>query len=183
MVYDFSHFKKRTKEIDEHLKKEFTGIRTGRAAPAILDGVSVESYGAQLAVKELGSVTVEDARTLKISPWDVSQTKNIEKAITAANLGLSVSASDGGIRVSFPELTAERRGAILKVAKEKLEQARVALRQERDRIWKDIQDKEKAGGMGEDEKFRLKNELQKETDATNKNFDDQFTKKEKEITG
>ena len=112
MTYDFSNFKKRTKEIDEHLKKEFAGIRTGRAAPAILDGVLVESYGAKLSIKELGSVTVEDAWTLKISPWDATQAKNIEKAITAANLGLSVSAGDGGVRVFFPELTAERRGAI-----------------------------------------------------------------------
>ena len=181
MTYDFSNFKKRTKEIDEHLKKEFAGIRTGRAAPAILDGVLVESYGAKLSIKELGSVTVEDAWTLKISPWDATQAKNIEKAITAANLGLSVSAGDGGVRVFFPELTAERRGAILKVAKEKLEQAKVSLRQERDHIWKDIQDREKVGGMGEDEKFRLKNELQKETDTANKNFEEQFTKKEKEI--
>ncbi|TSC67793.1 MAG: ribosome recycling factor [Parcubacteria group bacterium Gr01-1014_73] len=181
MTYDFSHFKKKTKEIDEHLKKEFAGIRTGRATPAILDGVSVESYGAKLSIKELGSIMVEDARTLKIAPWDATQAKNIEKAITMANLGLSVSVGDGGIRVSFPELTAERREAILKVAKEKLEQAKVTLRQERDRIWKDIQEKEKTGGMGEDEKFRLKNELQKETDVANKNFDEQFGKKEKEI--
>ncbi len=181
MTYDFSSFKKKVKEIDEHLKKEFSGIRTGRAVPAILDGVSVESYGAKLSIKELGSITVEDARTLKISPWDATQAKNIEKAVATANLGLSVSAGDGGVRVFFPELTAERREAILKVAKEKLEQAKVSLRQERDHIWKDIQDKEKAGGMGEDEKFRLKNELQKETDTVNKNFGEQFTKKEKEI--
>ncbi|KKT75420.1 MAG: Ribosome-recycling factor [Parcubacteria group bacterium GW2011_GWB1_44_7] len=181
MTYDFSNFKKRTKEIDEHLKKEFAGIRTGRAAPAILDGVSVESYGAKLSLKELGSITVEDARTLKISPWDASQAKNIEKAIATANLDLSVSIGDTGIRVFFPELTAERREAILKVAKEKLEQTKVTLRQERDHIWKDIQEKEKTGGMGEDEKFRLKNELQKEVDSANKNFDEHFGKKEKEI--
>lgn len=181
MTYDFSHFKKKTKEIDGHLKKEFAGVRTGRAAPAILDGVSVESYGAKLAIKELGSIMVEDARTLKITPWDATQAKNIEKAITSANLGLSVSVTDAGVRVFFPELTAERREAILKVAKEKLEQAKVTLRQERDRIWKDIQEKEKAGGMGEDEKFRLKNELQKEVDIANKSFDEQFTKKEREI--
>lgn len=181
MTYDFSNFKKRIKEIGEQLNKEFAGLRTGRATPAILDGVAVESYGSKLSIKELGNIAVEDARTLKISPWDAAQAKNIEKAIAASNLGLSVSLGDGGIRVFFPELTAERREAILKVAKEKLEQAKVVLRHERDRVWKDIQDKEKAGGMGEDEKFRLKNELQKETDAANKNSDEQFIKKEKEI--
>ncbi|HEY4495815.1 MAG TPA: ribosome recycling factor [Candidatus Paceibacterota bacterium] len=181
MTYDFSSFKKKTKDIDEHLKKEFASIRTGRAMPMILDNVSVESYGSRLSIKELGNIIVEDARTLKITPWDGTQLKNIEKAIISANLGLSVSISDVGIRVFFPELTAERRESIMKVAKEKLEQAKVAMRQERDRIWKEIQEKEKAGGMGEDEKFRLKNELQKEVDLANKNFDEQFTKKEKEI--
>ena len=182
MIYDFSFLKKKLKEIDEHLKKELAGIRAGRATPAILDAVLIESYGAKLAVKELANILVEDAKTLKIAPWDATQTKNIEKAIVAANLGLSISVGDAGIRVTFPELTAERRQAILKTAKEKLEQAKVALRQERDRIWKDIQEKEKAGGMGEDEKFRLKNELQKEVAAAGKNFDGQFDKKEKELT-
>lgn len=180
MQYNFSPIKGKIKEIEEHLQKEFSGLRTGRATPAVLDGVVVESYGSKMSIRELANIGIEDARTIKITPWDASQTKNIEKGIVASGLGLSVTVSDG-IRVSFPELTGERREAVMKVAKEKLEHARVALRQARDDSWKDIQSKEKEGGMSEDEKFRLKNELQKIVDDANDAFDGLYERKEKEI--
>lgn len=182
MSYDFKPLREKTKAALEWLQKEFSSIRTGRAAPAILDSVSVESYGAKMGIRELASVGVEDARTLRISPYDATQVKNIEKAIIQSNLGLSVSVDDKGLRVIFPELTAERRSGYLKVAKEKLEEAKKRLRSARDDVWKDIQEKEKAKKISEDEKFRGKDDMQKIVDETSKAMDDQYARKEKEIT-
>lgn len=183
MAYTFTDLKTKTKGIEEWLKKEFSQLRTGRATPAVLDSVLVESYGAKVPVTQIGNISTEDAKTLRISPWDKSQSKEVEKAIVASNLGLSVVSDDSGVRVIFPELTEDRRKAIVKIAKEKLEEARVSMRTIRDHVWKDIQNKEKEGGMGEDEKFRLKDEMQKIIDASSKTLDDHFVRKEKEIIG
>lgn len=180
-MYDFTKFKAKLKEVEEWLKKEFAGIRTGRAAPSLLDGVKVDSYGSLMALPQVGSVTTEDARSLRITPWDAGQIKAIEKAIVTANLGLGVSVDDKGVRVTFPELTAERRTQIVKLAKDKAEQAKISLRQHREDVLKDIQTKEKAGGIGKDDVARFKNELQKLVDAGNKVLEDLFAKKEKEI--
>jgi ribosome recycling factor len=156
-------------------------IRTGRATPTLLDNVKVESYGSMVNLNQVGSMATEDARTLRISVWDASQMKAVEKAIIAANLGVAVAVDDKGIRVSFPELTSERRTSLIKIAKEKLELGRISLRKLRDETWEDIQKKEKAGGMGEDEKFRFKAEMEKLIQDGNKTLDDLAERKEKEI--
>jgi ribosome recycling factor len=183
MAYDFNPFKKQLANTEEWLKKEFSQIRTGQASPQILDGVRVEIFGAPMAIKELASVLIEGARTLRISPWDKNQAKDIEKAISVANLGLSVVVDDQGLRVMFPELTADRRKEIAKNAKDKLEEGKKQVRGQRDTIIKDLQNKEKDGGYGKDEIFRLKNEVQKMVDDMNKKLDEHFSRKEKEVLG
>jgi ribosome recycling factor len=182
MAYNFTDLKNKIKQTEEWLKKEFSSIRTGRATPNLLDSVLVEAYGSKMAINQVAAVTTEDARTVRVSPYDIGQTKAIEKAIGMANLGVSAVGDEKGVRVMFPELTAERREALIKVAKQKLEDARVSLRKERDHVWNDIQKKEKDGGVTEDEKFRLKNDMQKMIDETNKKLDESLAKKEKEIT-
>ena len=181
MAYDFSPLKKKVTDTEEWLKKEYQGIRTGRATPTLLDGVLGESYGSRMPLIQVGSVSVEDARTIRIAPWDQSQIKAIEKGVTDANLGVGVSADERGVRVTFPELTSERRGALMKIAKDKLEDARVSLRGERDRVWSDIQKKEKESEISEDEKFRYKDEMQKLVDEGNKKLDILAEKKRAEI--
>lgn len=181
MNYDFSQLKKKVKEAEEWLKKEQMQIRTGRATPALLDNVSVEAYGSKVPIVQVGSISSEDPRTLRVTVWDTTQTKAVEKAIVAANLGVSVAVDDRGLRISFPELTSERRTSIMKIAKEKLEQARVTLRKHRDEVWNDIQAKEKQGGMGEDEKFRFKTEMEKVIQESQKALDELHARKEKEI--
>jgi ribosome recycling factor len=181
MSYDFSVFKKNLSQIEEWQKKEFSQIRTGQASPAILDGVRVEIFGAPMSIREIGSVTIEGARTIRVSPWDKSQVKEIEKAISMANLGVSIVVDDQGLRINFPELTSERRQMIVKIAKDKLEEARRQIRQHRDPVIRDLQAKEKEGGMGKDEIFRLKNEVQKMVDDMNKKLEEIYLKKEKEI--
>lgn len=181
MAYDFKPFEKRIAEVVERLSKELAGVRTGRATPAILDGVLVESFGTRMPINNVASVSVDDARTLRITPWNMSDSKEIEKAITQANLGLSVGADERGVRVFFPELTSERRVQLLKLAKEKVEEARASLRQARDEVWNAIQKQEKDKKMGEDDKFRAKDEMEKRVQAAGKQFDEQLSRKEKEI--
>ena len=181
MSYSFSHFHSKAKEVRDWLAKELAALRGGRATPAILDAVLVESYGSKIPVKHLASISIEDPKTLRIAPFDAGVLKELEKAVAGADVGLSVSADERGIRARFPELTSERRAALLKVAKERLERARINLRKERDAALQDIEAKEKLGGMGEDEKFRLKKELDKLTEGENKKLQEAFGRKEKEI--
>ena len=181
MTYNFSPFRTRIKEIEDWLVGEYASIRTGRATPALLDSVNVESYGARVPLKHVGSITIEDPRTLRVTLWDKTQVKDTESAIASANLGVSAVADGMSIRVTFPELTAEKRKLLNKLANEKLEEAKITLRKERERIWNDIQTKEKAGEMGEDEKFRYKDELQKIVDEATTKFAEHGKRKETEI--
>ena len=181
MVYNFSQFKQKTTEISEWLSREFSGIRTGRATPAILDGVMVEAYNSQMPINQVATITTEGARMIRIAPWDATLTKAVEKAIISSGLGLSATVDGNGLRVVFPELTADRRTALLKIAKQKLEDAKATLRSEREKILKDIDAQEKSGTMSEDEKFRLKADLQKMVDESGQKLTEIFEKKEKEI--
>ncbi len=173
--------KKRFAEVVDWLDKEFASIRTGQATPTLLDAIRVESYGSFLPLNQVGSVGVEDARTLRISPWDASHVKAVEKAITDADLGLSVVTDSSGVRVIFPELTGERRQQLIKFAKTKLEDARVSVKAVRDELMKAIDVAEKAGEMSQDDKFAQKEETQKIVDATNRALEARFADKEKEI--
>jgi ribosome recycling factor len=182
MAYDFSTLDRGITETKEWLEREFSGIRTGRSSPALLDGVKPEAYGVRTPLAQLGSVSIEDARTLRIIPWDKSVVKSVEKAITEADLGVSVVTDDQGLRVIFPELTAERRTILGKLAGEKCEQARITLRGHRTEAMKAIEAAEKEGGMGEDEMKRLKDDVQKKIDAGGEALDALLSRKQKEIT-
>lgn len=181
MKYDFKTFDTRAAEVIDWLSKEMSTIRTGRATPVLLDSIQVESYGARVPLNQVGSVGVEDPRTLRVSPWDASTIKSIEKAILDADLGVSVTVNDSGLRVIFPELTSERRTQLLKVAKNKLEEARVSLRAARDDAMKEIDGAQKAGEMSEDDRFAAKEQLQKKVDAKNEALNKMFELKEAEI--
>ena len=182
VAYNFSTFKQNTKGLEDWLKGEFATIRTGRATPAILDGVKVEAYDSNMSITQLANISIEDVRTLRITPWDMLQVKAIEKGITISDLGLSVAVDALGIRVMFPQLTSDRRGALVKIAKQKLEDARITLRNEREKILKDVERQYQEGSVSEDEKFRVRTELQKMVDETGRVLDEIFTKKEREIS-
>lgn len=183
MQYNFSNFKTELKKVGDFLGKEYSQLNIGRASPMVLDGVSVESYGSRVPLKNVASVSIEDPKTLRINPFDKSQIKEIEKAIAGANLGLSVATDDLGIRVIFPQLTTESRQSLVKVLKEKLEEQRITVRRERERIWKDVEVKHKEGKLTDDEKFKAKEELQKIIDEANRNLEASFEKKQKEVMG
>lgn len=181
MAYDFSPLRKHLQETEEWLSRELAGVRTGRATPTLLDGVKPEAYGTRTPLRELANISVEDARTLRIAPWDVSLVREIEKGITDANLGVGVSTDGGGLRVSFPELTAERRTQLMKIAGQKTEDARTTLRSHRTDAMKALDALEKEGGTGKDEIKRLKDEVQKLIDAGNDALAAVLKKKEVEI--
>ncbi len=181
MAYDFSKLKASIKETEEWLARELSGVRTGRATPTLLDAVKPEAYGTRTALRELANVSVEDARTLRVIPWDKSLTKAIEKGITDADLGVGISTDDQGLRISFPELTSERRTQLSKIAGDKTEQAKVTLRSHRTDALKALDTAEEAGGIGEDEVKRLKGEIQKLIDAGNESLLKIQEKKEQEI--
>lgn len=181
MAYNFSKFQQKVKETQDWYVKELASVRTGRASTAFLDPVKVESYGSEMPITSLATVTSEDARSIRISPWDNSQVAVIEKAITMANLGVSVVADGAGIRVIFPELTGERRVQLVKVAKDKLEDAKVALRRERGEVSDDLNAKKKEGSMSEDDVMRAKTEMEKIVQDGNKKLEELYAKKEQEI--
>jgi ribosome recycling factor len=168
-------------EVVQWLQKEFASIRTGQASPALLDGVSVESYGSYMKMNQVGSVNVEDARTLRISVWDKQAVAAIERTIREADLGVSTVADSDGVRVIFPELTSERRVQLMKLAKSKLEDARISVRAVRDEVMKSIDKQQKDGEISEDERFTHKETIQSKVDATNRTLETLFIQKEAEL--
>jgi ribosome recycling factor len=175
MAYNTQNFKNELKKVEEWLSKEYGSVHTGRATPLILDSVMVESYGAFMPIKNVASVSIEDSKTLRIAPWDKNQIKGIESAINGANLGLSVVSDSDGVRAIFPMLTTENRSRLVKVLKEKLEDARISVRKERQ------SEMDKLADLSEDEKKRGKDDIQKCVDDVNQNLELIFNKKESEI--
>ncbi len=177
MAYNFTATKQEFKNVEEWLRTEYSGLHTGRATPLVLDGISIESYGSYQPIKNVGSISVEDAKTLRVIPWDKTHVKEIEKAIQAANIGLSVATDDQGLRVIFPMLTTENRQKLVKVLKDKMEDARISIRKAREAAL----DEMKAAELPEDDMFRAKEELQKLVDEANAALEAVFQKKEIEV--
>jgi ribosome recycling factor len=176
------------KDLDTHmntaleaLAREFATVRTGRASTAILDAVRVDYYGTPTPISQMASLSTPDARTLVIQPWEVSQLKEIEKAITKADLGVTP-ANDGKIiRLTMPTPTEERRKQLVKTTGKMAEDARVAVRN----IRRDANDKLKALAkdkkVSEDEERRGHDQIQKTTDRFIARIDETLKKKEQEI--
>lgn len=178
---DLTLFKQDTSKTANWLSSELSLVRTGRASISVLDLIKVEAYGSLMPINQVANIGVEDPKTIRISPYDQSLSKDIEKSIISSNLGLSVNADDKGLRLVFPELTTERRQSLLKLAKQKLEDAKASVRVEREKTLKEIERKQKDGEISEDQKFKFKADVQKIVDESSKILDEIFAKKEKEI--
>lgn len=181
MNFDFKKATEGFSDAENHLKQEYLQISTGRANPALLDGINVESYGSFQPIKNIASITLEDARTMLVAPWDKGQIKDIEKAITDSNLPFSLSIGDTGVRVHIPQMTGESRIKILKLVKQKQEDARVRVRNVRQDTMKAIELGESNGDYSKDAENNFKEELQKKVDAANKAIEVLYEKKEKDI--
>lgn len=165
----------------EATKHKFTSIRAGRANVSMLDGIKVEQYGSEMPLNQVGSVSAPEARLLVIDPWDKSLIGKIEKAIIAANLGLTPNNDGKVIRLIMPELTADRRKEYVKMAKSEAENGKVAVRNIRKDGNNDLKKllKDKENPVSEDEVKNLETEIQKLTDAHIKEIDELFAKKKK----
>jgi ribosome recycling factor len=165
-----------------YLRQDISSLRTGRATPAIVEDVQVEAYGIRQPLKALASISVQDAKTIVVEPWDKSVLQAVEVAIRNSSLGISPVNDGKLIRVSLPELTHERRQELIKVLAQKLEAARITIRQTREEVKKVIEMGEDDGGITEDEKFAYQEEL----DRLVKDYNDRIRQigedKEKEIT-
>ncbi len=177
MAFNFTNFDKGLKEATDWLVRENSHIHTGRANPAFLDSVQVEAYGSMQPLKNIGSIGIEDAKSLRISIWDKNTIKDAEKAVLAANLGLSVVPDGEGMRIIFPALTTETREKLVKILKEKMEEARKRVRQERESVLGEI----KGAELPEDDEHRAKEEVQKKVDGANKELEKIFESKETEV--
>jgi len=180
-MYNFKILEKELKKASEWFSSEIVSLRTGRANPALVEHIKVNSYGSDMPIEHIAAVSVEDARTILIKPWDKSNVQPIESAIRASNLGLQPVVDQENIRIILPELTEERRTSLKKILREKLEDAKVTARQARDEVWSDIQEQERAGTISEDDKFRLKDDMQEIVDKAIKSLDEIADKKESEI--
>ena len=177
MSYNFTQSNEELSAAKEWLQGEYSRISTGRANPALLDSVNIDSYGSQQPIKNVAAMTIEEARTLRIVPWDKSQIKDIEKAIIESKLPFSIAVDGEGLRASIPQLTEENQKTVVKLLKDKLEEARVRVRQIRQKIDKDID----AGDFSDDEKHGFKDSFQKTIDATNKELEEIFSAKETDV--
>jgi ribosome recycling factor len=181
-MYNFKQYEAEMAGATEWFIKETLALRAGRASPMLVEDIEVESYGVKSPLKHVAAIGVEDAKTITVKPWDRTMLQAIEAGIRATSIGLQPIVDKDMVRVRLPDLTEERRTALKKVLKEKLEEAKIALRRARDGVWGDVQEKERSGELTEDDKFRMKDEIQKKIDAAGAKLDDLAKKKETEIS-
>lgn len=164
-----------------HARQEFASIRTGRAAPALVERIPVEAYGEELPLQQLASFTVPEARQLLITPFDKGNLGAIEKAIQHSDLGLNPSNDGNSIRLVFPPLTEERRRDLVKIVRNMAEEGKIALRNARRDARKELESAEKDGEMSADDLQRAEKDLDKRTHAHEAEIDKALEQKEAEL--
>jgi ribosome recycling factor len=160
---------------------EFAGVRTGKASASLIENIMVEVYGSTMRLRELAGITSPEPRQLLVSPWDMTGIQAIEKAIQKANLGVSPAVQGKVIRISFPELSQERRVEFVKITKKLAEDGRVAIRHVRRDSLELLKKAKAAGGVGDEEIEVAEKEIQKLTDQYTAKIDAHVAHKEKEI--
>ena len=166
---------------EEVLVKEFSGVRTGKATPGLVENVPVDVYGSTMRIRELAGITTPESRVIMIQPWDASTVHAIEKAIQKANLGLNPAVDKKYIRIVLPELSTERRNEFVKIVKKMTEDGRVAIRHVRRDAMEALKKGAKDSGVTEDQVEHAEKEIQKLTDQYIAKLDAHLAHKEKEI--
>lgn len=174
-------FEEKMKKSVQSLESDLSTIRAGRANPHVLDRITVEAYGAEMPINQVGNISTPEARLIQISPYDISTLKNIEKAINASDLGINPSNDGKVIRLVFPELTEERRKSLTKDVKKKGEDSKVAIRNIRRDGIDAAKKMEKSSEINEDERKSLEDEMQKLTDKYIAEIDKAVELKNKDI--
>jgi len=165
----------------EHFKEELNQLRTGRASTALVENLLVDYYGAKSPLKQVASLSTPEPRLILISPWDKDNLISIEKAIKESQLNLQPNNDGQVIRVNIPQLTEERRKDLIKVLNQKAEDAKITVRKIREEAWEEIQELEKSGKIGEDDKFSGKESLQEVINEYNEKIQTLRDAKEKDV--
>jgi len=173
--------KSEIEQIIKNLKDQLSRLRTGRAHPDLVEGLMVDAYGVKTPLKQLAGISVSDSKTIVIQPWDRNIAVEIEKSIKLSDIGINPVGEGGVIRLNIPSLTGERRKEIVSVLHHKLETARIAVRGMRDEVRKEIMEKEKDGGITEDDKYQDLEELDKMTENYTREIKEIGDAKEEEI--
>ena len=181
-AFDIKDIKRRMDGAVDSLKKEFSGLRTGRASASLLDPIKVEAYGQPTPINQVGTVTVSDARMISVQVWDHNLAPAVDKAIRNSSLGLNPVVEGPSIRIPIPPLNEERRAELAKTAGSYAEQARVAVRNVRRDGMDSLKKAEKDGEISEDEHKKLADQVQKATDAKIAEIDEMLKSKQDEIT-
>ncbi len=171
----------RMQAAEQHTLHEFSSIHTGKASPAMVEGVMVEAYGGMMRLKECAAITTPDSRMITVQPWDKSLLRPIEKAIQLANIGINPAVDGSLVRLPLPDLTRERRQELVKVIHRLAEDGRVSIRNARRDALDAVKKQEKAGALSQDEARRLEKEAQGHTDKFIKDIADHVAHKEKDL--
>ena len=181
MSIDFKNYEEKMDKSIEVLRREFLGLRTGRASPSLLEPVSVEAYGGKVPINQVGNISVPESRLVTVQVWDETLIQPVEKAIRNSDLGLNPMIEGNIIRVPIPELSEERRLEIVKIASKYAEDAKITVRNiSRDAMDK-IKDEEKQKNISKDDSFQFSENMQKITDKYIEKIDVLFQDKEKDI--
>ncbi len=177
---DIDIFKSDLDKCIESVTEDLSQIRTGRATPELISDVLVNAYGTQAPLKNYATINVSDTRSLVVIPWDKSIIENISKGISSANMGFNPVSEGDHVRVTIPDLTEERRKEYVKVMKDRVEDARIAVRQVRQKFMQDIDEQEKSG-FSEDQADMLREEGEKLVKESNTKIEEMREKKEQEL--
>ena len=178
---DTSNLKIELEKTIESFKEELAGIRVGRANPQLVEKLEVDYYGAKSSLQQIAQISVPDAKTIMISPWNKDDLVNIEKAVNESDLNLTPNNDGEAVILKMPPITEERRLELVKLINKKAEEARVSIRQKREAVVDDLNKQKKEGSISEDDYFSSKEEVQKVVGEYIKKIDEQKDKKEGEL--
>jgi len=181
MTIEFKSYEEKMDKTLNNLKKEYLGLRTGRASASLLEPVSVDAYGAKVPINQVGNISVPESRLITVQVWDESLIQSVEKAIRNSELGLNPMIEGNNIRVPIPELSQERRIEIVKVASKYSEEAKITVRNIRRDAMDKIKDEEKQKSISKDDSFQFSEKIQKLTDKYVDKIENIFQEKEKDI--
>ncbi len=181
MSIDFKNYEEKMDKSIEVLRREFLGLRTGRASPSLLEPVSVEAYGGKVPINQVGNISVPESRLVTVQVWDETLIQAVEKAIRNSDLGLNPMIEGNIIRVPIPELSEERRLEIVKIASKYAEDTKITVRNIRRDAMDKIKDEEKRKNISQDDSFQFSENMQKITNKYIEKIDVLFQDKEKDI--
>ena len=181
MTIEFNLYEEKMDKTLNNLKKEYLGLRTGRASASLLEPVSVDAYGAKVPINQVGNISVPESRLITVQVWDESLIQSVEKAIRNSELGLNPMIEGNNIRVPIPELSQERRIEIVKVASKYSEDAKITVRNIRRDAMDKIKEEEKQKKISKDDSFQFSEKIQKLTDKYIEKIENTFQDKEKDI--